>query len=34
VPWFPYRIISIMQVLTPGLIARFSGMSDYRSGAV
>lgn len=34
VPWFPYRIISIMQVLTPGLIARFSGMSDYRPGSV
>ena len=33
VPWFPYRLISIVQVLAPGLIARFSGMSDYRSGA-
>jgi hypothetical protein len=34
VPWFPYRLISIVQVLAPGLIARFSGMSDYRSGSV
>ena len=34
VPWFPYRIISIAQVLAPGLIARFSGMSDYRPGSV
>src|SRR5574338_1417602 len=30
VPWFPYRLVSIVQVLAPGLIARFSGMSDYR----
>jgi short-subunit dehydrogenase len=34
VPWFPYRVISIVQVLAPGLIARFSGMSDYRPGSV
>ena len=34
VPWFPYRLISIAQVLAPGLIARFSGMSDYRPGSV
>lgn len=34
VPWFPYRLISIVQVLAPGLIARFSGMSDYRPGSV
>jgi uncharacterized protein len=34
VPWFPYRAISVVQVLAPGLIARFAGMSDYRSGSV
>ena len=34
VPWFPYRLISVVQVLAPGLIARFSGMSDYRPGSV
>ncbi len=34
VPWFPYRLISIVQVLAPGLIARFSSMSDYRPGSV
>ena len=30
VPWFPYRLFSILQALAPGLIARFAGMSDYR----
>jgi uncharacterized protein len=34
VPWFPYRLISIVQALSPGLIARFAGMSDYRPGSV
>jgi short-subunit dehydrogenase len=34
VPWFPYRPISVLQTLAPGLIARFSGMSDYRPGSV
>jgi len=34
VPWFPYRAISILQAVAPGLIARFSGMSDYRPGSV
>ena len=34
VPWFPYRPISIVQALAPGLIARFAGMSDYRPGSV
>lgn len=34
VPWFPYRLISILQALAPGLIARFSGMSDYRPGSI
>jgi short-subunit dehydrogenase len=30
VPWFPYRIVSILQALSPGLIGRFAGMSDYK----
>ena len=30
VPWFPYRPISVLQALFPGLVARFAGMSDYR----
>ncbi len=34
VPWFPYRFISIVQALSPGLVARFAGMSDYRPGSV
>jgi uncharacterized protein len=34
VPWFPYRPISVVQAIAPGLIARFSGMSDYRPGSV
>ena len=34
VPWFPYRPISILQALAPGLVARFAGMSDYRPGSV
>jgi uncharacterized protein len=34
VPWFPYRPISIVQALSPGLVARFAGMSDYRPGSV
>jgi short-subunit dehydrogenase len=34
VPWFPYRPISILQALAPGLITRFAGMSDYRPGSV
>ena len=34
VPWFPYRPISILQAVAPGLIARFAGMSDYRPGSI
>lgn len=34
VPWFPYRPVSVIQSLAPGLIARFAGMSDYRPGSV
>lgn len=34
VPWFPYRPISVVQALAPGLIARFSHMSGYRPGSV
>lgn len=30
VPWFPYRFVSILQAVAPGLIARFVGMSDYK----
>ena len=33
-PWFPYRLISIVQAVAPGLIARFVGVSDYRPGSV
>jgi uncharacterized protein len=31
VPWFPYRFVSILQALVPGLVARFVGMSDYKT---
>ena len=34
VPWFPYRLISVVQAIAPGLMSRFVGMSDYRKGAV
>jgi uncharacterized protein len=34
VPWFPYRPVSVLQALAPGLVARFVGMSDYRPGSV
>lgn len=34
IPWFPYRLVGIAQALVPGVVARFVGMSDYRSGAV
>ena len=34
VPWFPYRPISIVQALAPGLLRRFAGMSDYRPGSI
>ena len=34
VPWFPYRAISVVQAIAPGLIARFDRMSDYRPGSV
>jgi len=34
VPWFPYRLIGVVQAIAPGLIGRFSGMSDYRPGSV
>jgi len=34
VPWFPYRLIGIVQAVAPSVIARFSGMSDYRPGSV
>jgi short-subunit dehydrogenase len=34
VPWFPYRLIGVMQTLAPGIMARLVGMSDFRKGAV
>lgn len=34
VPWFPYRLISIMQAVAPRLVGRFAGMSDYKPGSV
>ena len=34
VPWFPYRLLAVLQALFPGLISRFAGMSDYRSDRV
>ena len=34
VPWFPYRLISVVQALAPGVITRFAGMSDYKPGSV
>jgi uncharacterized protein len=34
VPWFPYRLVSIAQALTPGLVGRFSGMAGYRPGSI
>lgn len=30
VPWFPYRLVSVLQAIAPGLMARFVGMSDYK----
>ena len=30
VPWFPYRLIGILQAIVPGTMARFVGMSDFR----
>jgi uncharacterized protein len=33
VPWFPYRLISIAQVLLPSVVGRFSGASGYRKDA-
>jgi branched-chain amino acid aminotransferase len=34
IPWFPYRLVGIAQVLVPGVVARFVGMTDYRKDAV
>ena len=34
VPWFPYRPISLLQALAPGLMARLVGMSDFRRDTV
>ena len=32
IPWFPYRLASIVQALFPGLIARLAGSYGYRPG--
>lgn len=32
VPWFPYRLVSVAQVLLPGVLARFVSGSGYRAG--
>jgi short-subunit dehydrogenase len=32
IPWFPYRLVSVVQALVPGLIARLVGGYGYRSG--
>jgi short-subunit dehydrogenase len=32
VPWFPYRLIAIAQVLVPGIFARLAGRSGYHKG--
>jgi short-subunit dehydrogenase len=34
VPWFPYRLIGVLQAVSPGLMSRLVGMSDYRKGEV
>ena len=32
VPWFPYRPVSIVQALFPGVLARLVGSYGYRPG--
>jgi short-subunit dehydrogenase len=32
IPWFPYRLASVIQALAPGLIARVVGSYGYRPG--
>jgi len=32
VPWFPYRLVAIAQVLVPGVFARFGGRAGYQRG--
>jgi short-subunit dehydrogenase len=34
IPWFPYRLVGLAQAIVPGVVARFVGMSDYRSDKV
>lgn len=34
VPWFPYRVFTIGQAVTPGIVARLAGLSDFRKGSV
>ena len=33
-PWFPYRLVGLAQALVPGVVARFVGMSDYRTDKI
>lgn len=30
IPWFPYRFVTVMQTVLPGVMSRFAGMSDFR----
>ncbi len=32
IPWFPYRLVSIVQAVFPGLLARLVGKYGYRHG--
>jgi short-subunit dehydrogenase len=32
VPWFPYRLVAVAQVLVPGVFARFARRSGYQRG--
>ena len=32
VPWFPYRLVSVFQVLFPGVLARMVGGYGYTPG--
>jgi short-subunit dehydrogenase len=31
VPWFPYRLVGVLQALAPGLVSRFVGISESKS---
>jgi short-subunit dehydrogenase len=34
VPWFPYRLVGVVQALAPGLVARFAGVSRQKDDAL